>query len=179
MAARELWDDIEHKALTSKAYDCPNAAALMSMVVETTGLKGGDAGHGGAARLRLEESGGTSWEVMVHARGETYVFSESDLKSVEIRVFGDAEMENLQNALLQAAAFLGEAQKKSSPPQKTVLHPPLKTVSPEALEAGLAEKLGQMNEQPVSCNVRQVDYGQTHFATRLVVDVQHVFRERA
>lgn len=178
MAQRELWDDVDFKKLASKAYDCPNTAALMSMVVETTGPQGGDAGQGGAARLRLEESGGTAWEVAVHSKGETYVFSESDLKSVEIRVFGDAEMENLQSALLQAATFLGEVRRKGFNPQKTVLDPPLKTLSTAALESGLAEKLGEMNEQRVSCTVRQVDYGQqASFATRLVVDVSHTRRD--
>lgn len=178
MTKQEMWDRVESNALASKSYDCPNAAALMSLVTETTGPKGGDAGHGGASRIRIEESGGTAWEVAVNYKGENYVFSDSDLRSVEIRVFGDAEMENLQSALLQAAAFLGEAQRKENASQKMVIHPPLKSLSTDALEAGLAEKLGEMNEQNVSCDVRQVDYGQhVPFSTRLVIDVSHTRRE--
>lgn len=181
MAERDLWSDVDPKSLVSKTHECSNMAAPMSLVVETTGFKGGDAGHGGAARMKLQQCkpGSAALEVSVTRNGETYVFSGSscDVESIEIRAFGDAEMENLQSALLEAAAFLASAQKKASRPEISILVPPLKALSAEALQSGLAEKLSELDEQDVTCSVLQMDYGQHgQLATRLVINVSHPFK---
>ena len=59
----------------------------------TTGDKGGDYGHGGATRIRLQDFGSTGWAVS----GDGYTFEQPT--GITLDVFGDGERVTLAAAL--------------------------------------------------------------------------------
>lgn len=67
-------------------------ASLFRALVDTTGFKGGDAGHGSYLTIKFEDLGCTVWR----AKGEG---SGGQLDSVTIQVQGDAEIRNMVRAL--------------------------------------------------------------------------------
>jgi hypothetical protein len=77
-----------------------NHASLFAVEVGTTGPKGGDAGHGSRVHLKLEDLGGTAWEVEVD--GHTI----ENPTSVTLTFGGDAEGTNCVKALEVAALLL-------------------------------------------------------------------------
>lgn len=68
-------------------------ACILDLSVETTGLKGGDGGHGGATNVQLKIHGGDL---------------EGNVADglIQIQVRGDAELRTLKAALRDAADFL-------------------------------------------------------------------------
>lgn len=83
-------------------------ACILGLTVETTGERGGDAGHGGETIVRLEDASSTC--MLVSFMGQTK-WSRRDaepqeVRMVELRVCGDAELRTLTRALEDAAHFL-------------------------------------------------------------------------
>lgn len=80
-------------------------ANIIKLTVGTTGPQGGDAGHGGVTKFKLEDEGGTYLVAnVVDTWGQD--ISIVGPKSVEIMVRGDAEMRTLIDSLELAARTL-------------------------------------------------------------------------
>lgn len=72
-------------------------ASTFEVEVGTTGLKGGDTGHGGRTYLRFKDAGGTDMNVVARKGEVTLTFG------------GDAELLNLIDALRFAVSVLKES----------------------------------------------------------------------
>src|SRR5258708_5745089 len=83
------------------------SAALLEVEVGTTGLRGGDAGHGGRTYLRLEDQGSTDITVRPISSG-------TGSGGVELIFGGDAELENLIAGLQFALDVLEESREKGT-----------------------------------------------------------------
>ena len=85
-------------------------ANIIEAEVGTTGLMGGDAGHGGETYIKLTDAASTAWHcVLADGRGNETVFR--DLGSVTIAVQGDTELETLAESLEWAAKKIRELSK--------------------------------------------------------------------
>jgi hypothetical protein len=82
-------------------------AALLEVEVGTTGLCGGDTGHGGRTYLRLEDEGGTDITVRPISSG-------TGSGGVELVFGGDAELENLIAGLQFALHVLQESKENGT-----------------------------------------------------------------
>ena len=82
-----------------------NGANIMTVEVAGTGMCGGDAGHGGYAHLRMEDLGGTAWQIAITTRDqETQTID--DPQSIVFTVQGDSETAMLQEIMEWAAVRL-------------------------------------------------------------------------
>lgn len=80
-------------------------ACIISLVVETTGQCGGDAGHGGQTMVRIEDSGSACLGACIETpRGGRMM--DDDPHAVELWAYGDAELRQLAQALEDAGRFL-------------------------------------------------------------------------
>jgi hypothetical protein len=77
-------------------------AALFEVEVGTTGLRGGDSGHGGRTYLRLKDNGDTDIRISQREGEVTLVFG------------GDAELENLIAGLQFALDVLKDAKENGT-----------------------------------------------------------------
>lgn len=77
-------------------------AAAFHAEVRSTGLRGGDAGHGGITQLALTGDG-TDWRV------QTKVDPSGSLERLDLEVRGDAELRVLAQALRWTAEQLEQA----------------------------------------------------------------------
>lgn len=68
-------------------------ANTMNAEIKTTGLCGGDAGHGGYAEVNIMDDGGTGWELSFCQSGdEGPGYQVSDLKKISLKFMGDSEI---------------------------------------------------------------------------------------
>ena len=74
---------------------------ILSVTVGTTGLMGGDSGHGGRTYLKLEDHGGTDLQIR-----DSDASNFEDTSSVEIRLGGDAELDSTISLLEYAVKVL-------------------------------------------------------------------------
>lgn len=80
-------------------------ACIISLIVETTGQCGGDAGHGGETMVRIEDSGAACLGACIEThRGAR--LRDDDPRAVELWAYGDAELRQLAQALEDAGRFL-------------------------------------------------------------------------
>lgn len=77
---------------------------ILTLKVQSTGLGGGDAGHGGMAIVELRDDASTCWEAIV--RKDEGVVITKQPSMIAIKVQGDTEMKTLADALEAAARFL-------------------------------------------------------------------------
>ncbi len=89
------------------------SANTLRVTVWTTGLMGGDTGHGGRTVFQLTDEGGTDIRCYVRQAGEVTAFEELD--SVAIVFGGDTELETFIMALEYAAAQLRASAGLSGP----------------------------------------------------------------
>jgi hypothetical protein len=88
--------------ITTKTKSIVNAA-LFEVEVGTTGLRGGDSGHGGRSYLRFKDQASSDFKISVVSSGE------SGNGEVVLTFGGDAELENLIEALQFALDVLKES----------------------------------------------------------------------
>ena len=88
-------------------------ACTLRLKVACTGRRGGDASHGGAALVRVENTGGAVLGVVVEPvadvdewRGTRDDSDPVHAEAVELWAMGDAEMLLLADALLEAGTYL-------------------------------------------------------------------------
>lgn len=74
---------------------------ILSVTVGTTGLMGGDSGHGGRTYLKLEDHGGTDLQIR-----DSDASNFEDTSSVEICLGGDAELDSTISLLEYAVKVL-------------------------------------------------------------------------
>lgn len=83
-----------NEAYKYKASELLESCSILSVVVESTGLCGGDSGHGGRTRITLTDQG-------------AFDFDGSDIdREIVIRCCGDDELQNLALAFDFAARSL-------------------------------------------------------------------------
>ena len=85
-----------------KAEESFESANILSVEVGTTGLMGGNAGHGGETYLKLTDDGATSWFCKVVDGNGNEILVESP-ESIFISVQGDTELETFASSLEWAA----------------------------------------------------------------------------
>lgn len=78
---------------------------ILKVTVGTTGLMGGDTGHGGRTVFRLEDIGGTDMRCFVDSGGRVHRFDEGP-EAVTLVFGGDTELETFITALEYAAQTL-------------------------------------------------------------------------
>ncbi len=84
-----------------------SSANILDAEVGTTGLKGGDAGHGGETYLKLTDTANTAWHaVVLDESGESQVIDQP--ASIIIAVQGDTELQTLADSLEWAANKIRE-----------------------------------------------------------------------
>ena len=93
-----VYDDGERIPAIRKSF---SSACILEATVATTGLMGGDSGHGGRTVLRLVDKGGTDIKVVPVRNG----LSNGGL---ELHFGGDCELLNLIDALRFSADALEE-----------------------------------------------------------------------
>jgi len=78
------------------------SANILEVEVGTTGLKGGDAGHGGETYLKLVDAASTSWHAeIIDEHGKSRTMKQP--QSIMIAVQGDTELQTLADSLEWAA----------------------------------------------------------------------------
>ncbi len=80
-------------------------ACILSISINTTGIQGGDAGHGGHTSVLLEFDGSGTLEVD---------FNQNQQR-VKIAVGGDAELRTLANAMVWAGRILMGVSNQNDP----------------------------------------------------------------
>lgn len=78
------------------------SASIMSGFVATTGLKGGDSGHGARAVFSLEDLASTDWTVLV-TDSDGIVHQDSSPRKLTVVFGGDCEISNFRDLLISAA----------------------------------------------------------------------------
>lgn len=83
---------------------------ILKVKVESTGLRGGDSGHGGRTVFRLEDDASTCWNLRYEESfpGMTEIRHVEQPSAVEIELQGDSELETF----IQALEFAVEELKK-------------------------------------------------------------------
>lgn len=93
-----VYDDGERIPAMRKSF---SSACILEATVATTGLRGGDSGHGGRTVLRFVDKGGTDIKVVPVRNGLAN-------GGVELHFGGDCELLNLVDALRFSADALEE-----------------------------------------------------------------------
>lgn len=79
---------------------------ILEVKVGTTGLRGGDSGHGGRTYFSLEDLGGTDMSVIVDGKSITS-------RKIELCFGGDAEL----NTFIEALEFAARSLKQMAEPK--------------------------------------------------------------
>lgn len=93
---------LEGITIKTKMTECVSANVL-GVEVGTTGIKGGDTGHGGRTYMKLQDLSSTDMRVRVNNGEWVNLMSEGPL---EIAFGGDAELETFIQALMFAVEEL-------------------------------------------------------------------------
>ena len=83
------------------------SANILECEVGTTGLMGGDAGHGGETFIRVKDDGSTAWHVVIADENGKEVVIEQP-RSITIVVQGDTELQTIADSLGWAARKIKE-----------------------------------------------------------------------
>ncbi|KXY78711.1 hypothetical protein BAQ45_17820 [Bacillus pacificus] len=71
---------------------------ILNVKIESTGLRGGDSGHGGRTVFRLEDHASTSWNLK-YEENLSGVTNVEQPQAIEIELLGDSELETFVKAL--------------------------------------------------------------------------------
>jgi len=91
-----------------------NICEIVDLEFDTTGQKGGDAGHGGVAVLRLKNDGSGCNSVVVRNRHGREVLNIESVRgfTVEIMAEGDWELSGLEDGIIELARRIKRERKK-------------------------------------------------------------------
>lgn len=70
---------------------------ILEVEVGTTGLRGGDAGHGGETLIRFTDHSSTAWEMLAKDYSGLYHFQ--DLQEFQLKLYGDSELQTFIEGL--------------------------------------------------------------------------------